>query len=144
MKATLCLEYIGESGDAQLALLSLKLDGIANGLANAAFGCKNPRKPWVAEITGTHEKFGFERVFLESKRNYSRANKSGSRGVELWFILESGKVYEVKSPKSWRSVDRYFCRVNDDGDIIRMSKDEGGAWLRKGWESASLKQRGEE
>lgn len=144
MKAALCLEYVGESGDAQIALYSGKLDGIAPGLGGAAFGCKNPRKPWVAEIIGYHGKYGFERTFLSSKRNYSRANSSGSRGVELWFVLESGKVYEVKAPQSWRSVDRYFCRVDDDGDIIRMSKDEVGAWLRKAWESASSKRRGEE
>lgn len=144
MKATLCLEYIGESGDAQIALYSGKLDGIFPGLGVAAFGGKNPRKPWVAEIVGYHGKYGFERSFLPSKRNYSRANSSGSRGVELWFVLEFGKVYEVKAPQSWRSIDRYFCRVNDDGDIIRMSKDEVGSWLRKGWESASSKLQGGE
>lgn len=144
MKATLCLEYIGESGDAQIALYSGKLDTAFQGLGDVAFGCKNPRKPWVAEIIGYHGKYGFERKFLPSKRNYSRANSSGSRGVELWFVLESGKVYEVKAPRSWRSVDRYFCRVDDDGEIIRMSKDEVGSWLRKVWESASSKRRDEE
>ena len=141
MKATLCLEYIGESGDAQLALYSGNLDGIFPGLGRAAFGCKSPRKPWVAEIVGQHEKYGLERIFLPSKRNYSRANSRGSRGIELWFVLESGRLYEVLSPLSWRSIDRYFCRVSDGGDILRVSKDEVDSWLRKGLESVSLMQR---
>lgn len=129
MKATISLEYIGEVHDARLALLSSIVDQVGDGLGRAVAGNPRPRKPWVAEITGRDPKFGLRREFLPANWQRKRANGAHSRGVELWFIVETGRIYEVKAPASWRSCDRYFCTVTDAGDIRRLSTEEAEQWL---------------
>lgn len=85
--------------------------------------------PWVAEITGRNPKFKLSRSFVPSKRDYSKANSKGSRGIYLWYILESGKLYEVYKMSSWKGTDRYFCTVTPKGEIKRMNKEEVEQWL---------------
>src|SRR5690606_18284207 len=49
-------------------------------------------KEWVAEITGRHPKWNFERKFLNAvARNWSSSGKTGTTS----FLLQEGKVYEV-------------------------------------------------
>lgn len=84
----------------------------------------------MAEITGTDHKYGFDREFLRGRKDYSKANSIGSRGVYLWYILESGRYYEVKERTSWSGSDRYFVKVTMGGDIERVSKSEVEHWLK--------------
>lgn len=130
MKYTLGLEYIGEAQDAHVALYSGIIDQVSNGLGKQVIGKVRPRMPWVASLTGVDDKFGFKREFLNGNWQRKRSNSGGSRGTEIWFTLEHGKLYEVKSPVSWRSTHRYFCVVSDDGDMMRLSEAEAKEWLR--------------
>lgn len=131
MKATLGIEYIGERYDADVLLGSRKLDeAFGKGFGAAVIGGPaRPRKPWVAEITGRDAKYGLQRRFLPSNWQRKRANGPHSRGVELWFVLESGRVYEVKEPVSWRKWDRWFCAVTEAGEVRRISDEEVEQWL---------------
>lgn len=130
MKATLKLEYIGEAQDARLAVYhGITREALGKDVADALIGRARMRMPWVAEILGKQDKFGLARAFIHANWQRKRANGQHSRGVELWFILESGRLYEVKSPVSWRKSDRYFCAVTDDGDIKRLSKEDVEQWL---------------
>ncbi|WP_338709231.1 hypothetical protein [Paenibacillus amylolyticus] len=66
-------------------------------------------KTWVARIAGSHERFGFNRVFL---------TEDGSNWANKWFDLNNG-VYEVCA-----GVDnRYFIKVVD-GTIHNIEKSE--------------------
>lgn len=95
---------------------------VAQGLGTALFSI--PPSSWVAEITGTDPQYKFTRKFLRCKKDYSRANSVGSRGVYANYILESGHVYDIKDNK-----DRYYCRVSNDGQTIRMTEDGVIEWL---------------
>lgn len=129
--ATLRLEYIGEVQDARLALYhGITREALGKDVADAVIGKKRPRMPWVAEITGRDDKFGFKRQFLEGKWQRRDSNGAQSRGVMLEFCLESGRLYQVHSFVSWRKTDRYFCII--EGDLIkRLSENEAMEWLRK-------------
>lgn len=129
--ATLKLEYIGEVQDARLALYhGITSEALGKGVADAVIGKKRMRMPWVAEITGRDEKYGFKRIFLEAKWLRRDANGAQSRGVMLEYRLEPGKLYQVHSFVSWRKTDRYFCVVDGDA-ITRLDENEAMAWLRK-------------
>lgn len=93
------------------------------GLGTALF--KIPPSAWVAEITGLDHKYKYKRNFLPYKKDYSRSNSVGSRGVYAVYILETGKIYEIKDHK-----DRYYCTVTDNGNIVRLSEDEVKEWLK--------------
>ena len=84
-------------------------------------------KPWVARLTKfdpDHGIFGdFEREFLRGQRDFSRTNRSGSRGIYLYFALVPG-VYEVNERTSWSNARRYFVRVNDDTTVTEISREE--------------------
>lgn len=130
MKASLILEYIGETQDARLALYGKVIDQVFPGSSEKVIGQKRIKMPWVAEIIGVDKKFGFKRQFLNGNWDRTKSNAVGSRGTRLCFVIESEKLYEVKSPVSWRSVDRYFCIVNDLGEIIKITETEAKTWLK--------------
>lgn len=88
-------------------------------------------KQWVAELTGFDDKFGYKREFLPYNKDYSRANSKGSRGVYAHYILEQGRVYEVKEPVSWKNTIRYFCAVDAEGDIVKISKEDVDECLKE-------------
>lgn len=130
MKATLYAEYIGEGYDAHLLLGRKRLDSMISGLGRAVIGPARPRKPWVAELVALSPQYGFERRFLRANWQRVRANSQHTRGVELWFVLSSdAAAYEVSAPISWRSIDRYFCRVDNVGAIHRMTREEAAKWV---------------
>lgn len=131
MKASIALEYVGEAQDAKVAFYSRICDSVSEGLGKVVVGRSNTRKPWVAKLTGLHPTFGFERSFLNANWQRKRANASHSRGVELWFVLESCSIYEVSAFISWAKQDRYFCTVNEQGETVRLTKEEVKAWLKK-------------
>lgn len=125
MRATVCLEYIGE-GAAALEKLYSGLIRVASGGRDAGCEIAKMRRPWVAEITGTHPKFGFERHFLRGNWQRRRSSSTGNRGVEIWYILESGKIYQVQHYTSWKRRHRYFVTVDEAGEITE--RDE--AWVK--------------
>jgi hypothetical protein len=128
MKASLAIEAIGDNID------QLSRD-------SAEFWARAIRRPggwelfgtrqsyWVAEIVGPSERYELERHFLRGKRDYSRANSVGSRGVWIYYLLESGRVYEVQRRVTWGTSERFFCRVNTDGAIERITRKEVYQWL---------------
>jgi hypothetical protein len=118
MKAFLEIELIGDNIVQEFKFYRNLTDDLLPGLGALTFG-SYPPSGWVAEITGFDKKYKYNRQFLRFKKDYSRSNSKGSRGVYAEYILESGKIYDVKSRKS-----RYFCTVNDNGDIIKLSESE--------------------
>jgi hypothetical protein len=92
-------------------------DTVAPGLGTGLFSI--PPTAWVAEITDTDPQYKFKREFLRYKKDYSRANSVGSRGVYACYILESGKLYDVKDFKN-----RYYCTVDKYGNVIKLTESE--------------------
>lgn len=80
------------------------------------------KKPWVAEIKGIDSKWGYEREFLDGKFDYSNANSKKSRDVYIEYNLESGLIYQADTNISWGKRIRYFCTVNNNGDIIVLNE----------------------
>lgn len=128
MKATLSLEHIDADSSDYLKTLNRSLNNLVSGFGDYFVGFKY-NGPWVAEITGRHPKFKLSRQFLSSKRDYSKSNGRGSRGVYLWYILESGKLYQVDEMVSRRNRERYFCTVTPEGEIKIVGNEEVEEWL---------------
>lgn len=99
-------------------------------IGNKLFG-KRPHGFWIAKITGTDPKYGFNREFLPYKKDYSESNSKGSRGVYAYYILESGIYYEIKEQISWNRTKRYFCKIDESGDIITVNKEEIIKWTKQ-------------
>ena len=73
-------------------------------------------KEWVAEITGRHPKYKFNREFQRPiEREWSG---SGKTGITM-FELEEGKVYEINEP--WRG--RKFVKV-ECGKITELDAEQ--------------------
>lgn len=122
MKAYLEIELFGEDERQFCRLWKDAGDAIIPGLGTALIG-SDPPSGWVAEITGYNQKYKYARKFLKCRKDYSRANSKGSRGIFAEYILESGKIYEIKRQISWKNAERFFCIVDNDGNIRRI--DEG-------------------
>lgn len=129
MKATFGLEYFGKGLDDEIRFHKEKYNFLMNGIGDKLIGKSHSRRPWVAEIIGIDERYGYARKFLNGKVSYKYANSKATRGVMLWFILESGKLYEVKHYTSWKNSVRYFCEVSRAGDIRTMELNEVNEWL---------------
>lgn len=89
-----------------------------------------PARCWIAQIFGADGHGGWARAFVHGVKDYSSANSKGSRGIAVTFFLEEGPIYEVSSPLSWKSIDRYFLRIVD-GSPLRMAKSEVEECLAK-------------
>lgn len=132
MKASLHLEYIGEVNDAKSRLyFGIIQEALGSSVAAELTGKLPSRKPWVAKIAGTDLKFCYTREFIRGKIQRLKSNGTGSRGIEIWFLLESGFIYQARHFTSWKSEEKFFCKVTEDGDIERISKEEVDEWLRK-------------
>lgn len=131
MKAAIKCEAVGDDTDQMCRFYKNMTNDLLPGIGNVIFE-KPYKSNWVAEITGIDPIYKFKRSFLTGKKDYSEANSSGSRGVYVWYTLESGKIYEVFRPTSWKSRERFFCTVNDEtGKIITLEKEEVLEWLKK-------------
>jgi hypothetical protein len=88
-------------------------------------------RPWVAEIVGPDDRYGWRRRFLSHKADYRQANGGGTRGVWFWWTLESGRVYEAKYRTTWSlsSIMQRFLTVDDDGEIKDLTEDEVREWM---------------
>jgi len=115
----------------RLRQTQLRESGVPDHLRRSADLGPILRRPWVAEIKGPDARFGWERTFVHGKKDYSRANSIGSRGVMVYHHLREGPVYEVNAWLSWSSVDRYFCRVAGT-ELIRLTEDQVRARLGLG------------
>ena len=86
-------------------------------------------KTWVAEITGRAPgRQRYQRAFVDGQRDYTHSNRTGARGVERWYELREGRVYEVSEPLSWSRGRRYYCRA-EAGQIVEISESDVEAWL---------------
>lgn len=95
-------------------------------------------RPWVAEITGRDDRYGYARVFIQEKRDYRESNNKATRGVWFWWTLETGRIYETRYRTTWNGgFQRRFLRVTDDGAVEDMSREEVETWLVKTSESTS-------
>lgn len=128
MKAVLRLECIGDDARQYLRLGRMMANEACSGAGDAMVG-DMPARWWVAKIAGRDQKYRYRREFLRGFKDYDRANSCGSRGVEMVYTLDQGCVYEVQSPQTWARNDRYFCRVDDGGEIQRITREEVDAWL---------------
>lgn len=125
MKGSLSLEFIGCNVADQLR----QFEAIEQ-----LTGYRKPDEPrphygpLVAEISRSTNGEIVETP-IYGRRDYSRANSKGSRGVHVHYILKPDTLYRVAAPKSWRNVDRYYAAVAPDGSIYRLSDEEVRAWL---------------
>lgn len=114
MKASLGLEAIGYNTAQMMSLWNTALDSMIGGLGDCVIGGVSNFRRWgVWEITGLGE------VEISGRTDYSRSNSKGSRGVRIFYTLESGRRYRVRSPQSWKSADEYICHVTESGEIVR-------------------------
>ena len=52
-----------------------------------------PRRPWCAKLTEYDPSADrFTREFVDSQKDYSKANSKGSRGVSRYYWLEKGEI----------------------------------------------------
>lgn len=101
---------------------SITDDLLGKNVGNAVFG-KWPTPCWVAEITGYDKKYKYARKFVKYKKDYSKSNSKGSRGVYAVFILSENRIYEVRDNKN-----RYFCTVKD-WTTVKINTGEVEQWL---------------
>lgn len=125
------IERIGDNTRAQAKFYKNFANSLISGAGDALFGQNGtiPSRSWVCKILGEDTKYKFKREFLRPNLDYSEANSIGSRGVYAYYNLESGHIYEVSSPVSWKNTERYFCRVENDA-IVYMEKEEVIEWLK--------------
>lgn len=129
MKARLALEVFGENTRRQYA--GVRKLFYAHGERNTfdrLIGMPPP-SCWVAEIKGYGDIYKYDREFLPRKLDYTHANGIGSRGIMAEYILESGRVYEVKQQLSWNQSRRYFCLVSGFGDIVELDEDQVAQYI---------------
>ena len=82
---------------------------------------------FVYEIN--YKDYGIKKLKLYPKKDYSKANSVGSRGVYAFYFLENSKIYEVKEPTSWRNTEHYFCKI-ENNELLRMTPEEAIKCLR--------------
>lgn len=143
MKASLKIEAIGDDTDQVLRSYRNLTNSLSPGLGDFTFG-DTKKGYWVAEITGLDPKYKYQRKFLSGKKDYQHANSKGSRGVYVYYLLGSGRIYEVLQPVSWKNSNRYFCTVSADGEILIVDKDFIDQWIKDHSESAPTKPQGNE
>jgi len=126
MLAQFKMELIGSDSYSMFRAMKKIMENIMPG----SFG-KIPTPYFVAKIIGFDKKYKFKRLFLRGKKDYSKSNNRGSRGIYAYFELESGKIYDVKEKVSWKRTLRYFIEVDNEGNIKKISEDEVKEWLTK-------------
>lgn len=126
MKATIGLEHIGaniyndmRALDETFAALGFRVD---------MTGEYPYRGPAVAEMyrDGAGD---LHAHWLAGKRDYTRANSKGSRGIKVWYTLEENRLYWVREPRSWRHVAEYYAAVTPEGGVYYLSEEEANEWL---------------
>lgn len=125
MKAALQLELFGENYRKEVAgLRNIYSVVLGEKGAYRQLGPSQPCSTWVAEIIGPDPIYRLKRKFIDRKIDYAKSNGVGSRGVYAEYIMESWGIYEVSEQVSWKRVERYFCTVTEEGDIIKITEVE--------------------
>lgn len=122
MKAFIRGEAFADDFQQELRLVRNILDFGIPGLGKAIFSW--PSDTWAAEIIDFDKKYKYQRKFLKGKKDYTYSNGKGSRGIYYEWILESNHIYDIKRRVSWGRCERFFCTVNEDGDIIKIDEQE--------------------
>jgi len=78
---------------------------------------------WVACIENG------KREYLQAKKDFTFSNARGI-GTKFWYILESGKIYEISGIMNDFPV-HVFIKVSDDGEIIEITEDEAKQCLKE-------------
>lgn len=81
------------------------------------------KKPWIAQIQGLSDDFEFVRVFLLPLTDYGNMNKPSTRGIELFYHLKEGVMYEIFEHLNWKKDKRWFAK-NVNGRLVEMTKIE--------------------
>jgi len=131
MKGLLKIEAIGDDTDQLLQFFTNYTNSLCPGLGDKTFGAKPKPSYWVAQITGFHKVYNYERVFLKGKKDYAHTNRNGSRGIYIYYLVESGNLYEVKRPISWKKEERFYFIITEDGEIQKVDKEYVDQWINK-------------
>jgi len=81
------------------------------------------KRPWIAEVRGFDDNYGFDRLFLDCKIGHSNYM------VISTYLLSPDKVYDISAPTGLRSSDRYFGAIVNN-ELTRLSRSEVQTWLR--------------
>jgi len=119
MLAVIKLEAIG---DDYFAYKRSKERTVERRMTNAWKMAAREGPCWVAQITGTHPKYGFARKFVRGQRDYAQANSAGSRGIFIYYPLEPG-IYEVHERLTWAKSRRYFIRA-ENAEFHEITREE--------------------
>ena len=84
------------------------------------------RRPWIAEIRGTDERFGYQRRFIRPSIEYGKKD----RPETLWYALRDGRLHEVQRHVKGAKLERVFVEVRD-GKPVEITKDELDAELAR-------------
>jgi hypothetical protein len=123
VKAQIKIEAIYDNVVQEMKAWTILANAASPGLGDSTFG-KPLTGPWVAKITGKDFHYGYKREFIQGKKDYTHANSKGSRGVFCFFMVENGHVYEVKGSRR-----RYFCKVDNDGEVIEITRKDVDEWI---------------
>jgi len=129
MKGVICIEAKWDNTVQKLRFWKNIINSGAPGLGDIFYW---PPDYWVARITGADPKYHYARKFIKGKKDYRKANSVGSRGIFMYYFLDSGFIYEVKDFSR-----RYFCTVDDDGNISIITREEVDTWAKSILESVS-------
>ncbi len=127
MKTVLKIELIGDAQRQRVRLYEgIIREAMGSGVARKIVGSP-PSCGWCAEVS--LDGYKIDRDFLKPKKDYSEANGVGSRGVYAYFYLDEGKIYEVYERTSWKSSERYFCKVKN-GEVVKITEQEATRCLK--------------
>lgn len=115
MLGCITLEAIADDAVAHAMLFSARMDAVKTGLGSVVVGSIADWQRWgVWSVDDNDQPIRP----MHGHKDYSRANRMGSRGVYVHYTLPAGR-YMVKAPFSWRGTDIYICRITDAGEVMR-------------------------
>ncbi len=86
-------------------------------------------RTWLAEIVGTHARYGYSRIFIQPRVDYRDASPSGRTGIRLWWTLESGHMYELHHGSRLEGRQHRWLTVNTGGDVVDVSEGTVRQWI---------------
>lgn len=123
MYALLKIEAVYDNVVQEMKYWTKLTNVLSPGLGDRTFG-KPLSSCWVAKILGKDAHYKYKREFLQGRKDYTHSNRKGSRGIFMFYFLESKFVYEVKGFRR-----RYFCKADADGEIIIITQAEVDQWI---------------
>ena len=123
MKYSLKLEFPSYNAYKAINAFSCKINPFLDEGKKNHFNWPSP--VWVSEILGFCDKFKYKRMFLKKKIDFSEANSKCSRYVYAYFLLDEGKLYEVRGDKI-----RYFC-ISQNQKLTYLNEEQVNEWLKK-------------